>query len=129
MVLADTQSALWLIMDTSRLSPLAEQALRQGATEDGIAIAAITLWEIAMLHSKGRIQLHSPVETFLETLQGVFITLPLTRSIAVRGNQFTSPYPKDPADRQIGATALAHSLKLVTSDKLIRKSRQVPCIW
>lgn len=129
MVLVDTQSALWLILDASQLSPLAETALRQSATEGGIAIAAVTLWEIAMLHSKGRIQLHSPIETFLKTLESIFITLPLTRAIAVRGNQFEAPYPKDPADRQIGATALVHGLKLVTSDKLIRRSKQVPCIW
>jgi PIN domain nuclease of toxin-antitoxin system len=129
MVLADTQTALWLILDETRLSSKAAEALSNSAKRDGIAIAGVTLWEIAMLHSKGRIELFSSIETFLEKTEGIFVTLPLTRQIAVRGNMFAKSYPKDPADRQIGATALIHGLKLVTSDKLIRKSGQVPCIW
>ena len=38
-------------------------------------------------------------------------------------------YPKDPADRVIGATALIEDLSLITADKDIRKSRAVPTIW
>jgi PIN domain nuclease of toxin-antitoxin system len=38
-------------------------------------------------------------------------------------------YPKDPADRIIGATALVEGLSLLTADREIRRSRAVQTIW
>jgi PIN domain nuclease of toxin-antitoxin system len=129
MVLADTQAVLRLILQPELLSVKAESALRNGARQGGLAIAAVTLWEIALLHAKGRILLDKPVESFLKQIEDAFVVLPLSRSIAVRGAQFSKRFPKDPADRQIAGTALVHGLTLITSDKLIRKSGEVPCIW
>jgi len=129
MVLADTQAVLRLILQPDLLSVKAEIALRNGAQQGGLAIAAVTLWEIALLHAKGRILLDKPVESFLQQVEAAFVLLPLTRHIAVRGAQFSKRFPKDPADRQIGGTALVHGLTLVTSDKLVRRSGEVPCIW
>jgi len=38
-------------------------------------------------------------------------------------------YPKDPADRLIGATALVEGLSLVTVDREIRQSKAPASIW
>ena len=38
-------------------------------------------------------------------------------------------YPKDPADRALGATALVEGLSLITADREIRRSRAVRTIW
>ena len=38
-------------------------------------------------------------------------------------------YPKDPADRIIGATALVEGLPLLTADRAIRGSKTVETIW
>jgi len=38
-------------------------------------------------------------------------------------------YPKDPADRIIGATALVEGIPLITADREIRKSRALATIW
>ncbi len=54
--------------------------------------------------------------------------LPITPEIAEKSVQFSSRFPKDPTDRLIAATALVHGFKLVTADKLVRKSGEVPCI-
>jgi PIN domain nuclease of toxin-antitoxin system len=43
--------------------------------------------------------------------------------------EFPVTYPKDPADRIIGATALVEGLSLVTADREIRRSKLVPTIW
>ena len=40
-----------------------------------------------------------------------------------------SAYPKDPADRIIGATALVEGISLVTADEDIRKSKALRTIW
>jgi PIN domain nuclease of toxin-antitoxin system len=95
----------------------------------GLAIAACTLWEIALLDAKGRLQLDPPVEVFLERVEDIYRVLPMTRQIAVRGNRFLPSYPNDPADRQIGATAILHGLTVVTADQRILNSGEVPCLW
>jgi PIN domain nuclease of toxin-antitoxin system len=38
-------------------------------------------------------------------------------------------YPKDPADRIIGATALVGDIPLLTADRAIRNAKAVPTIW
>jgi PIN domain nuclease of toxin-antitoxin system len=38
-------------------------------------------------------------------------------------------YPKDPADRVIGATALVEGMRLVTADREIRRAKVVRTIW
>ncbi len=130
MLLLDTNVVLRLILDSEKISSRAELAMVSARISGGgLAIAAITLWEIALLDAKKRIELNSTVESFLLKVETVFHVLPLTRQIAIRGNQFGKAYPKDPADKQIGATALVHGISLVTSDNKLRKSGEVPCIW
>jgi PIN domain nuclease of toxin-antitoxin system len=43
--------------------------------------------------------------------------LPTTPEIAARAVSFPEPYPKDPQDRLIGATALVEGIELVTHDR------------
>jgi PIN domain nuclease of toxin-antitoxin system len=43
--------------------------------------------------------------------------------------RFTSNYPAGPTDRIIRATALVHGARPVTSDRAIRASGEVNCIW
>ncbi len=58
-----------------------------------------------------------------------FIVLPITGDIALQAFDLPASYPKDPADRIIGATALIEDIPLLTADREIRKSRAVPTIW
>jgi PIN domain nuclease of toxin-antitoxin system len=58
-----------------------------------------------------------------------FAVLPITGRICVQAFEFPVNYPKDPADRIIGATAVIEGLKLVTADQAIRQSKAVPTIW
>ncbi len=82
-----------------------------------------------MISSKGKLRHHFPLADYLRHLESIFTVLPITGAIAERAIQFSDRYPKDPADRLIGATALVHGMDLITSDELIRKSGEVPCIW
>jgi PIN domain nuclease of toxin-antitoxin system len=54
---------------------------------------------------------------------------PLTPTIAALATQFPEEYPRDPADRLIGATARAEGLTLITRDEQIRKSKLLKTIW
>jgi PIN domain nuclease of toxin-antitoxin system len=57
------------------------------------------------------------------------VILPITANVTLQAFALPASYPKDPADRIIGATALVEGLTLVTADAQIRKSRAVPTIW
>jgi PIN domain nuclease of toxin-antitoxin system len=54
---------------------------------------------------------------------------PLTPIVAALATQFPEDYPRDPADRIIGATARAEGFTLVTRDKHIRQSKLLKTVW
>ena len=89
----------------------------------------MTLLEVARLASYGQIHLSPDLETFLSDVERRFTILPITGMIAIQAFSLPPTYPKDPADRVIGATALIEDLPLITADKEIRSSRAVPTIW
>ena len=51
MILLDTHVLLWLAAEPARLSRAAASAIRRALRSGGIAIASISLWEIAALNS------------------------------------------------------------------------------
>ncbi len=55
--------------------------------------------------------------------------LPITPEIAALATQFPDDFPRDPADRLIGATARAEGLTLITRDENIRKSPLIRTVW
>ena len=131
MILLDTHVVLWAAIERKRLSRAAESALKRGHRSDGLAIASISLWELASLFARGRIQTYGTVEMsvrqVLETVGAV--VKPITQEIAILATQFPDNYPRDPADRLIGATARAEGLALITQDERIRSSPLLRTIW
>ena len=129
MLLLDTHVVLWVAQVPDMLSKQAYDALRKMHETDALAISDKRLWELAMMVSREHVKVKGPMRDFLEEVEKHFRVLPITASIAERSMQFSPGYPKDPSDRIIGATALVHSLQLVTANKKIRQSGEVPCIW
>ena len=129
MIALDTHTAIWLTQDKAKLSGAARRALVEGRIEGGLAIADITLREIAMLVSYGRVSVSTPLGMYLRFVESLFRVLPVTAEIAEQSVRFSPAYPNDPADRLIGATAIVHGMKLITIDKRIRASKEVDCIW
>jgi PIN domain nuclease of toxin-antitoxin system len=130
MILLDTQAAIFMTLEKEKLSAAASSAIRNmSRVPEGLALASSSLWEVAMISSKGKFRHNRPLADYLLHLESLFMVLPITGAIAARAVQFSDQYPKDPADRIIGATALVHGMDLITSDELIRRSGEVPCIW
>ena len=129
MILLDTQVVIWMASDPGKLSRIASHAIRDASREGGIAISAITLWELAWLMTNGRLDISGTVEAFVEEIAARTAIRPITPKIAVLANQFSSSYPGDPSDRLIGATALAEGIPLVTKDRNIRSCKQLKTIW
>ena len=129
MILLDTHALVWAVADPRRLSRAAASAIRRARRGDGVAVSAITLWELAALVARGRIRAYGTVEATVRLLlEGVTIK-PLTAEIAALATQFADDYSRDPADRLIGATARAEGLSLVTHDETIRHCPLLKTIW
>lgn len=134
MILLDTHVLLWMASDPKRLSKKARAAIRREREKDarekaGVAIAAITLWELAWLAENGRIQVTGSVESFVRETASRVIVEPITPEIAAFAVQLPSSFPKDPADRLIAATAVLEGAPLVTADERIRGAKVVQTIW
>ena len=129
MIVLDTHVMVWAAVEPKKLSRSAEFAIRKSRRQDGLAISAVTLWELAFLMARGRIQGYGTVESSVrELIEGVTVK-PITVEIAALATQFPDDYPHDPIDRLIGATARAEGLALVTRDESIRKSPLLKTIW
>lgn len=129
MILLDTHVLVWAVSEPKRLSRPATSAISRARKGSGLAIAAITLWELAVLVSCGRIQAYGTVDASVRLLTEGVAVLPLTPEIAALATQFPDDYPADPADRLIGATARAEGLPLVTRDMKIQGSPLLQTIW
>jgi PIN domain nuclease of toxin-antitoxin system len=130
MILVDTHVVVWLAFDRDQISRKARGAIDDARKNgDGLAISDITLLELATLASKGRIHLDITLESFLEEVEARFVVLPISSRACARAMGFPASYPKDPADRIIGATALVEGLFLITADREIGRSRTVQTIW
>ena len=129
MILLDTHALVWLRVDPGKLSPKAGEAIRAARQRDGLAISAITLWELAWLATDGRLHVTGTVDAFVEKIASTITIRPITIQIAVLASQLPSTYPGDPSDRLIGATALAEGITLVTKDRSLHSFKQIKTIW
>ena len=120
-----------MVADEDRLSRPARSAIRRARASDGLAIADITIWELAFLLARGTLRTQGTVENTVRhfvTRSGVNVK-PINAEIATLATQFPDQYPKDPIDRIIGATARADGIALVTRDERIRSCPLLRTIW
>jgi PIN domain nuclease of toxin-antitoxin system len=128
-ILLDTHVLVWLTTEPARLSKQASSAIRRANRSGGIAISAITLWELAWLATHGRLQVTGTLEAYLDEVSSLVAVRPITTKVAALANQFSSDYSSDPCDRLIGATALAEGMVLITKDTEIRNCKQLQTLW
>jgi PIN domain nuclease of toxin-antitoxin system len=129
MILLDTHVLIWLANEPSKLSRRASEAIQAAGQTGGLAISAISLWELAWLATHGRLDITGTADAFVEKITSRTAIRPITPKVAVLANQFPSTYSSDPCDRLIGATALAEGIALVTKDRAIRDCKQIKAIW
>jgi PIN domain nuclease of toxin-antitoxin system len=130
-VLLDTHALYWLAVSPTKLSAAAAAAIGQSLTSGGIAVASVSLVEMAAIVARGRIQITGTPEAWLTELvdrTGVVVK-EITPTIAVLATHFPRDVLRDPADRLIVATARAEGLPLVTRDRTLRRSRLIETVW
>ena len=131
MILLDTHTWFWLGTRPDRLSTGARAAINQALKSGGLAIASVSLLEIAWLMAHHRLGFRGTSEAALAALveeTGVVVK-EITPAVAILVVQFADEFPRDPIDRIIAATARAEGLRLVTRDAKLRRSRLVETVW
>lgn len=126
--LLDTHVLLFWYLDDRALAKRYRRLLAELERKgDTVALSAITLWELAKLAERGRIQLAQAIDESLEQVEGnpTLEVLPITGRIAAESTRLGADFPRDPADQLIAATARCHGLILLTQDERIRDSRVV----
>lgn len=120
MILLDTHVWVWLTHGDTRL-PSYMSAMIEISRLEGLAVSAISCWEVAKLVEKGRLKLPRPTLEWMEAaLDGSGIAVvPLSKEVAVASASLPGDFHGDPADQIIVATARLHDLRLATCDEKI----------
>jgi PIN domain nuclease of toxin-antitoxin system len=117
----DTHVWLWLVAGSSELSTEGRHMIDRAVAAGTLRIAAISLWEIALLASRGRIVLGKSIGLWLEEAladPGPAID-PLSPQVAIEASSLPETFHRDPADRLIVATARVTNAALMTRDRRI----------
>lgn len=126
--LLDTHVAIWWLTEDRRLTRAHARVLDR-AEQSGVplGLSVISLWEIAKLVERGRLELDQTIDESLAQLEAhpALTVLPLSARIAVESTRLGARFPSDPVDQIIAATARCHALTLLTVDERIRGSGAV----
>src|ERR1039458_3023296 len=128
-ILLDTHVLIWAVGDSKRLSRAAASEIRRARRHGGLAVSAISVWELASLFARGRIQAYGTIEASVRLLLEDVTVRPITPEIAALATQFPDDYPRDPADRLIGATARAGGVTLGTRAESIPRNPLHKTVW
>ena len=119
--LLDTHVLIWWLNDLTRLSPQQKEVVEAATPDTPLHVSDISLWEVAMLQSLGRIRLALPQREWLDRA----VAPPLVRrhgispAIAAEVAALPDSFHRDPADRILVATARVLGATLLTSDRRI----------
>jgi PIN domain nuclease of toxin-antitoxin system len=111
MLLLDTQMMIWAALDAPKLPAAARQRIAKART---VYVSAVSLWEIGMKVSIGKLKL-SMQELESKLLASHAKPLALTWSHAIRAYD-VAPFHRDPFDRLLLAQAVTEPLHLLTTD-------------
>jgi PIN domain nuclease of toxin-antitoxin system len=120
-LLIDTHVWLWLMEGDTELKPTARQIINLAAEHRQLWLSIMSVWEIAMLSSRGRIRLSQPVNAWVDSslVEPGPLLQPITRDIATASCQLPGDFRSDPADEMIVATARITGASLMTRDRRI----------
>ena len=122
--LLDTHVWFWLVRGREgRLEARTAAKLEQAALGVPLGVSVISVWEIALLASKGRIGLGMPVHEWVDPAlnRPGFRRVDLDTATAIESCALPGDFHADPADRFLVATARLKNMVIVTRDNRILK--------
>ena len=128
--LLDTHSFLWSIFQPEKLGQQAITVLEN--TDNQVFVSSITLWEIALKYSMGKLNLGCKPDDLLEIINDMgFEKLSLTLEEAALFYQLPRITHKDPFDRMLIWQAISRNLILISKDTQFENYNQygLNIIW
>jgi PIN domain nuclease of toxin-antitoxin system len=128
-IVLDTHAWLWWVSDPDRLSQAAQAAIESA---DSVGVSAISCWEVAMLHLRGRIALDRAPAAWVNAALGLGRVEPLVldaRAAVEAALLEEDGFPGDPADRMIFGTARSRRAPLATKDRALRSFDPAGTVW
>ena len=127
----DTHIIIWDALKPEMLSEAAKLEIAKANNFDGIIICDISLWEIAMLVKKGRIEIETTYLKFIDLIKASnnYIIQSITPEIAELSTTLPNEVNADPADRLIAATSIITNTPLITADKNLQQSSILNTVW
>jgi PIN domain nuclease of toxin-antitoxin system len=132
MMVLDTHALVWWVSTPSEIPGKARRLLDSAVkANESVVVSSISVWEIAMLVERGRLELRLPVEDWIARVEALpFVQfIPVDNRIAARAVGLEDFPHRDPADRMIVATALGLGATLVTADTRLRGYHGVKSVW
>ena len=121
MIVLDTHIWIWWVHGDPALAA-ADRDFLDDSEQTGLAVSAISCWEVAKLVEYGRLILPSPVSDWLRQAldyPGVRL-IELSPRICVESTELPGTFHRDPADQIIVATARVLDAPLFTVDSKIK---------
>jgi PIN domain nuclease of toxin-antitoxin system len=116
-LLLDTHVLLWWTEDSKRLGPRTRKTIERPDTS--VWISVVSVWEIAIKTSAGRLKIRQPLEETIDDLVGAgFQSLPVNMEHALAAGKLP-PLHEDPFDRMLVAQAQCEGLTVVTVDSAV----------
>jgi PIN domain nuclease of toxin-antitoxin system len=131
-IVLDTHALVWWVSSPALIPGKARRMIETAMDRgDPVAVSSISVWEVAMLVARGRLELTRPVDGWIAAVEALpFVQfVPVDNRIAARAVSLEDFPHRDPADRMILATALGLGAVLVTADVRLRAFRPVRTVW
>ena len=122
--LLDTHVLVWWLQGDGPVSVEQRRVLDAADADSPLRVSDISLWEIATLHSLGRIRLTLPLREWLEkaTTPPLVRRHGITPAIAAEMSTLPDSFHRGPADRILVATARILGATLLTQNRHILDS-------
>ncbi len=116
-LLLDTHAWLWL-MEEGEMNAASFQLCRDAARQNLLLLSPISLWEIGLKASHGKLEIPAPVREWLRSAVSKS-RVNLARfdlDVACESSELPAEFHGDPADRIIAATCRMNSYTFLTRD-------------
>jgi PIN domain nuclease of toxin-antitoxin system len=113
-ILIDTQVLLWALMSPERLGTMGQKLI--GNPENTLFLSAVSLWEIRIKESIGKLSLPRKFSEDVRKLGCEELAMTVAHTEALKDLPLLH---RDPFDRMLVAQAKCEGLKLLTADRLL----------
>ena len=120
-LLLDTHVWIWFMLANPELAISGRNVINRAAASGQLRVAAISVWEAALLASRGRVALGRPLAQWItEAVSAPGLSIePLLPQVAAEASSLPDAFHRDPADQLIVATARVTNATLMTRDRRI----------